>query len=229
MPEKAWHPWTGNPRLAHCFLVGMQELNALFPNRAQGPQEGTIGDVAHQAEAGGSDHDPNGQGVVRAWDIDVTGHDFNAQQLANYLALMMRNHHPMFGTRGYVIFNRHITPWSPWATPWMPYSGPDPHDRHIHVSVGTQQSEYDSTIPWGLSKAFSQKPSPVPNVPLIGKADEKVVIITPGNTPLPYLITGGRAVQITSGTTWHNYAAAGIPTIQVDPVDYHRTIKELAA
>lgn len=156
--ERAWHPASGQFRLAHSILQGMSELNTLFPHRAQGPQEGTVGDTTHRAEGSGSDHNPNAAGVVRAWDIDVTGHDFDAQVLADYLALLMRNHFEMFGTRGYVIYNRRITPWSPWATPWVAYTGSDPHDRHIHLSVGSQPAEYDFTGSWNLASAFNVRP-----------------------------------------------------------------------
>lgn len=159
--ERAWHPASGQFRLAHSILQGMSELNALFPRRSQGPQEGTVGDTTHRAEGSGSDHNPNDVGVVRAWDIDVTGNDFNAQTLANYLALLMRNHFKMFGTKGYVIYNRGITPWSPWAAPWMPYTGSDPHNRHIHLSVGSLPVEYDFTGAWNLASAF-RAPVPTP-------------------------------------------------------------------
>lgn len=159
--ERAWHPASGQFRLAHSLLQGMSELNSLFPHRAQGAQEGTVGDTTHRAEGSGSDHNPNSAGVVRAWDIDVTGHDFDANILANYLAGLMQRNFKMFGSRGYVIYNRRITSWSPWAA-WTYYNGSDPHDRHIHLSVGSLPAEYDFTGTWNLASAFQvSTPTPV--------------------------------------------------------------------
>lgn len=163
--EHAWHPSAGNPRLAHCLLEGMAELNALYPQRPQGPQEGTIGDTNHLSEGWqNSDHNPwvvdaQGQGVVRAWDIQVLNAPFNAQALADHLASLMRGRAKFFGSRGYVIYNGRITAWQPWAT-WQPYTGPDPHREHIHVSVGTGQDEYDNTTSWGLAALAHPAPPP---------------------------------------------------------------------
>jgi hypothetical protein len=140
----------------------MDELNMLFPNRPQGPQEGTIGDSAHQAEPT-SDHNPNAVGVVRAWDIQVIGAPFDGQALANHLADAMRNHSlPFFGSEGYVIFNRQITAWQPWGI-WSPYNGGDPHTEHIHVSAGKLETEYDNETSWNLAAAFNiSQPTPQP-------------------------------------------------------------------
>lgn len=161
--ERAWHPATGNTRLAHSLIQGMSELNALFPGRPQGPQEGTIGDSRHQAEPT-SDHNPNAAGVVRAWDIDCTiGVPFDPQKLANTLAAMMQtpDRYNFFGSKGYVIYNRRITSWNPWGV-WTPYYGSDPHTQHIHVSVGQLPAEYDDTEPWNLATGLGVTPQPAP-------------------------------------------------------------------
>ncbi|MGW4467463.1 hypothetical protein [Micromonospora sp. NPDC004704] len=49
----------------------------------------------------------------------------------------------------YVIFNRQI--WSR-SSGWVPrrYTGPNPHDKHIHVSVLHTAAE-DSTTSWGIA------------------------------------------------------------------------------
>lgn len=165
--ERAWHPASGTPRLAHSLLQGMKELNALFPLRPQGAQEGTLGDATHRAEGTGSDHNPNAAGVVRAWDIDCTPGvvPFDPQVLANRLAAMMRtaNQYNFFGSRGYVIYNRRITAWNPWGS-WVPYTGADPHTHHIHLSVGANAAEYDDAEAWNLAAAFPKPaPKPAPN------------------------------------------------------------------
>lgn len=168
--EQAWHPWNPDSRglrLAHALAQGMSELNALFPHRPQGGQEGSIGDAAHRSEGTGSDHNPNAAGVVRAWDIDCTpGAPFDPQKLANALAAMMRTpgKYNFFGSKGYVIYNRRITSWSPWGS-WVPYSGKDPHTGHIHLSVGANPGEYDDVEPWNLAAQLGVRlpaPAPVP-------------------------------------------------------------------
>lgn len=234
--EKAWHPWNGDTRLAHCFQPGMDELNALFPDRPQGGQEGTIGDSAHQAEPT-SDHNPNSQGVVRAWDIQTEGAPFDGQKLANYLARMMQDTPglPFFGAFGYVIYSRQITAWQPWGT-WQSYNGTDPHDRHIHVSAGRLESEYDNRSPWNLATAFGHNPPPAPlpapvsNQPTQHetKGNDMPIIVTPGAVPLPMLIDGGKAVRILQSTTWTALQNAGVKTVQIDKRDYDNIQKNFA-
>jgi hypothetical protein len=33
---------------------------------------------------------------------------------------------------------------------WRPYTGSNPHDHHLHLSVAIEQVGYDSTRPWGV-------------------------------------------------------------------------------
>jgi hypothetical protein len=48
----------------------------------------------------------------------------------------------------YVIWNRRIcsSEVSPWV--WRPYSGANPHDHHVHISVKPEKSLYDDESPW---------------------------------------------------------------------------------
>jgi len=233
--ERAWHPATGSLRLAHSLLRGMSELNALFPQRPQGAQEGTIGDATHRAEGTGSDHNPNVAGVVRAWDIDCTPGvvPFDPQVLANRLAAMMRtpDRYNFFGSRGYVIFNRRITAWDPWGS-WVAYTGTDPHTHHIHISVGANASEYDDIEPWDLAAVFPKTPAPKPTpnpkptpkpvlkppAPVIAPAlahDELYLRFTNAgprnNTAAVYRVCGSALAYISGA----DYAALGKPPVRV--------------
>lgn len=230
--ERAWHPSVADSRglrLAHSLIRGMTELNALFPNRPQGAQEGTIGDATHRAEGTGSDHNPDAAGVVRAWDIDCTaGAPFDPQTLANHLAAMMRTvgRYNLFGSRGYVIFNHRITAWSPWGA-WAPYSGTDPHTQHIHVSVGALPSEYDDVETWNLATAFpavqpvpqpapAPKPTPRPQpvtLPLPESGQLFVRFLTGGhnNPAAVYRLCGSQLLYISAA----DYAALGRPPVRV--------------
>ena len=55
----------------------------------------------------------------------------------------------------YVIWNRQIANSAamnglpPWT--WRPYTGTNPHDHHVHLSVKPDKAAYDSEVPWTIS------------------------------------------------------------------------------
>lgn len=103
----------------------------------------TLGDSAHQQEA--SDHNPNPRGVVCA--ADILGDD--GLDLNGFADFVRTCGHPAVK---YVIFNRRI---ASAGQPWRAYYGPNPHETHVHVSVGDgpdgrSTGPYDDTSPWGL-------------------------------------------------------------------------------
>lgn len=106
---------------------------------------GFIGDQAHASVP--SDHNPNAQGVVTALDIGPGG-KLNIHALADKLAAKP---HPDLK---YIISNRRIAEWQN-GFKWRAYSGSDPHDTHIHVSVGRgpdgqSRQPYDDRVKWNL-------------------------------------------------------------------------------
>lgn len=133
-------------RLAKSLQVLLSEVDAYAPRRDTS-YDGTIGDAAHQARA--SRHNPNAYGVVTALDIthDPQG-GMDAHALARRLVL---DPHPDLA---YIISNRESASRSRgWV--WRPYTGSSPHDRHIHVAVGTgpdsdPRPPYDDAIAWGV-------------------------------------------------------------------------------
>jgi murein L,D-transpeptidase YcbB/YkuD len=54
----------------------------------------------------------------------------------------------------YIIWNRRIASSSAvgaaaaWA--WRPYTGANPHDKHVHISVKATKALYDSNQPWEI-------------------------------------------------------------------------------
>jgi len=131
-------------RLAMSLMKLREQVDHLFPNRSKA-SDGTIGNAAHAANK--SDHNPNAAGIVCAWDVThspVTG--CNAGHLVEALR---KSRDPRIK---YVIFNRRmfssypsggVAPWT-----WRKYTGENPHDKHAHVSVGTN---VDDAREWVLA------------------------------------------------------------------------------
>ena len=122
----------------------LDQVNESCPARNKG-SDGWIGDTAHQNTK--SDHNPNSAGVVQAQDIT---HDpkngFDSHKFAEYL----RTHKDK--RIKYVISNRKIFsgPAGPQPWVWRSYSGKNPHDAHVHVSVGDSAAIYDSAAAWEI-------------------------------------------------------------------------------
>lgn len=129
------------------------ELDAAAPRRST-LSDGWIGDVAHASRS--SDHNPwrivGGVGVVGARDFTHDpegGLDCNA--LAEELAGMLRaGTHPALGSGAYVIWRRRIISRDRIGEGWRAYTGSNPHDKHLHLSVTTRSSGFDSTARWGV-------------------------------------------------------------------------------
>lgn len=141
MPREAPLSW----RAARSITTLQAELNAAYPNRTR--PDWLIGDAAHAGSA--SDHNPNSAGVVCA--VDVRGTDMG-QILWDHI----RTQRP--APVKYMIFRGRIM--SATTSPWVSrvYNGSNPHNDHIHISVGrgpdgrsTRPDLYDSTAPWGIS------------------------------------------------------------------------------
>ncbi|WP_377324770.1 hypothetical protein ACFJIY_07705 [Pimelobacter simplex] len=151
-------------RTAHSLDVVLAEINAHAPNRSK-ISDGSIGDTAHSART--SDHNPNKAGVVRARDFTHDPHGgLDCNVLAARLADMLRaGTHPALGSGAYIIWNRTILSRDRIAEGWRPYSGTNPHTKHLHLSVATKASGYDSTVPWNLfappAPAVKRRPKPI--------------------------------------------------------------------
>ena len=139
---EAVRPW----RVAEALLTLRAQMNAIAPRRSK-VSDGTIGDAAHATRS--SDHNPwiidGGMGVVTGMDLT---HDPEGGCSGEHLAEALR------GARDtrikYVIWNRRIfsATVSPWE--WRPYTGANPHNHHVHVSVSEDKARYDSTASWSV-------------------------------------------------------------------------------
>ena len=139
-------------RPAKSLVVLKSQLDSAYPNGGW-LFLGMKGDAAHAAVP--SDHNPNAAGVVTAMDIGP-GRSLDIHALANNLAA---NPHP---DMKYIISNRRIANWQN-GFKWERYSGSDPHDTHIHVSVGRgpdgrSVQPYDDTNLWNINQGGGDMP-----------------------------------------------------------------------
>ncbi|MEU1607060.1 peptidoglycan-binding protein [Micromonospora matsumotoense] len=130
----------GSVHLAPTLRVLRDEIDARWPRRDR-RSDGWLGDASHQARR--SDHNPDSDDrSVNAVDVDVDGID-------PLLVVRQAVAHP---ATQYVIYNRTI--WSRTrGFRAARYTGSNPHDKHIHVSVGHQRALEDSRRPWGVAAA----------------------------------------------------------------------------
>lgn len=153
-------------RMAKSLDTLLAQINALSPNRDKS-SDGGIGDATHSASV--SDHNPDSRGIVCARDFtNDPAHGMASEELA---VALLASRDPRIR---YIISNRKIaasyaTGGQPaWA--WRPYSGKNPHNHHVHVSVVSAKA--DDTEPW----VFDLKPSddhvaapPAPVLPVLRK------------------------------------------------------------
>lgn len=136
-------------RVAKSLETLRSQVNGAHPDRSK-DSDGTIGDAAHASRD--SDHNPwvqdGGTGVVTAMDITHDpGHGVDTYVVAETLR---QNRDSRIK---YVISNRRIFAGANGPSPfiWRAYSGSNPHDHHIHVSVLPDKVFYDDTRPWNLA------------------------------------------------------------------------------
>jgi hypothetical protein len=163
------------------------EVNARYPNRDK-TSDGTIGDVAHQA--GVSDHNPDPDGSVDAWDMDVDLRSGGDTAAVEFLKQRFQAHPAAL----YWIHNRQIASRSDGWVRWN-YQGANPHDKHVHWN--TRGSHETSDQPWGIKED---------DMPLTAEDIEKVALATARAVHNQRIgasqTTIGQAVQAT-----HGYAA----------------------
>lgn len=140
-------------RVARALDVLLVEINKAAPNRNKA-SDGSIGDAAHASRS--SDHNPwvvvGGVGVVRARDFthDPAG-GLDCNKLADRLSQMIdEGTHPALGSGAYIIWQRRIKSRDRRTEGWRTYTGSNPHDKHLHLSVALNATGFDSLNRWGV-------------------------------------------------------------------------------
>lgn len=135
-------------RVAKSLDVLLEQINELAPERSK-ISDGSIGDPRHAAAM--SDHNPNASGVVCARDFT---HDPANGADMNLFGEALRE--STDDRLKYVIWDREMFSSYPTsghaAFSWRPYSGSNPHDKHMHVSV---HGDYDDTRPWQIGEEMA--------------------------------------------------------------------------
>jgi len=143
-----WDNW----RLAESLRVMLKIINTLAPARKK-HADGAIGDGLHQSK--NSDHNPwvwdykTKKGIVTA--LDITHDPAGRCDCANLATSLVNSKDARIK---YIIWNKKIIHASTvhggeaWA--WSPYTGANPHDKHIHISVKCQKEYYDDDALWHI-------------------------------------------------------------------------------
>ncbi len=148
-------------RVSKALLTLRAEVEKAHPGRSK-VSDGTVGDTSHSARV--SDHNPDENGIVHAWDVtvwdgpDPDALDDVAQPLAEFLRAKRDPRTKYVIHRGQM-FRSYDKPGIP-AWTWSPYTGPNGHFHHVHVSVYG-----DDGAPWGYPATTNPQPQPEVDMP----------------------------------------------------------------
>lgn len=137
-------------RVAFSLQTLLGQLDNLYPNRSK-ISDGGIGDARHKSKK--SDHNPwitnKGWGIVTARDFT---HDLakgiDCEELADQLVLHKDERIK------YIIWNRQILSGDGRKRPawkWRKFNGKNPHVKHLHLSVKSEEKFYDDDKLWKFS------------------------------------------------------------------------------
>ena len=129
------------PRLSKSAIQLREQIDDAFSGRDR-TSDGWIGDTRHSARK--SDHNPDGQGWVRALDVDrdlagKNGKPDLMPDLVDQIRLLAKSGDARIS---YIIFDGRIASKKAWR--WRPYDGINKHNHHAHVSFTPKGDENSS-------------------------------------------------------------------------------------
>jgi hypothetical protein len=136
--------WFLNPALTNF----RNTVNAAFPKRDK-TSDGTVGDERHQA--GISDHNPDADSSVDAWDMDVEVNGPGKVYAADVERLKVLTFQPHESAQYWIHDGQIATRESGWKR--KTYFGVNRHDKHVHFN--TRSAFENSTAPWIIGGAVS--------------------------------------------------------------------------
>lgn len=151
-------------KLAPSLVAYVLEADRVFPQRDRSA-DGSIGDLAHQARV--SDHNPAGDGLVHAVDLDedlAPGLDMRGFAERLRLGRDRRIKYVIYEGR---MFSSYATA-TRRAWEWGPYSGVNAHLHHLHLSILNSDTAENDVSPWG----FAPTSSPQETDELMAAADD---------------------------------------------------------
>lgn len=142
-------------KIAGSLLRLRDQLDTGASTRAKA-SDGTIGNAAHQAKGKGSDHNPWWVygGVPYVTGMDITHDPAGGMDCEKLEDALWASKDPRIK---YIIFRWHIMSGAAGPYPWMlrPYTGPNPHDKHLHISVMPNPDSLTQRD-WNLTGLFTE-------------------------------------------------------------------------
>jgi hypothetical protein len=128
-----------------CGVV-LLEASTLWPYRSRA-SDGICASPQHHAQNPTSDHEPDVRGIAHA--VDLTHDPVHGCDVDHVLELIVAGRDPRVKylirnrqiIRSYKTSPKHPEPWTPQA-----YTGPNPHIKHLHISIWTEHE--NDTSPW---------------------------------------------------------------------------------
>lgn len=188
--------------LAPSLVALRNEVNAKYPNRDKS-SDGWIGDASHAARA--SEHNPcwtctgKRYGIVQAIDIDNNGTLNEITPLVKDVLAAAIGDDRVW----YVIYARKIYSRTyGWAA--RAYTGSNPHDHHVHISIRPTDAAAFSTATW---LAPTPAPKPIPTLPGLSLTNVKNAAAHPKTATNP---VATRRVQRALNAAGHPVAVDGV-------------------
>lgn len=190
------------------------QATALWSNRRT-DSDGIVPSAAHTAANPTSDHEPGAAGYCHA--VDLSHDPANGCDCAAITEKLRASRDPRIK---YVIFNRRIFSPSTWE--WRPYSGSNPHDKHLHMSIIDTKLACEDLSPWEIGGTSMGIPLTIGSTgALVGEVQERLRITGADMSR----VRGNLYDSVTAQLVRNFQSSAGLPvTGVVDKATYDKLV-----